>query len=154
MEIMKQRGTSMNLINIAHVPAPVVSPNDTVRDAVAVTLPDRCNAATVVDQERIIGILTSRDVMLKVVLRGLDPQSVLVGSVMTHPVVKLHPNTPAEEALGLMLANNFGHLPLTKDGAHVCGLLSMRNVMSYIVEDQQDNLHQMESFLNADGQGG
>ena len=144
----------MSLMNIAYVPAPVVSPKDSVRAAVNAALPENCDAAAVVENGRIVGILTSRDVMLKVVLRRLDPEQVKVGEVMTHPVVKLHPNTPAEEALGLMLANNFRHLPLTEDGAKVCGLLSMRRVMAHILEDQRENLHQMESFLNADGVGG
>ena len=144
----------MSLLNIAYSPAPQVHPNDTVRDAVATALPDGCDAVVVVEDEKIAGILTSRDVMLKVVLRRLDSESTLVRHVMTSPVVSMHPETDPAEALGLMLEHHIRHIPLSEDGRILCGLVSLRRVLNYIVEDQRDNLLHMESFLRADSPGG
>jgi CBS domain-containing protein len=139
---------------MAYTPAVEVSPTNTVKHAVSAALPANCDAVAVVESSRLVGIFTSRDVLLKIVLERRDPQTTLVGDVMTKGVVTLHPDTDPERALQLMLENNFRHLPLSEDGKTVCGMLSMRKVLNHIVQDQQDNLLHLESFLNADGPGG
>ncbi len=144
----------MNLLDISYNPAVQVSPKASVKRAIAAALPGNCDAVAVTDHGQLKGILTSRDVMLKVVLERRDPQTTLVGDVMTKTPVILHPQTDPAEALELMLEKNFRHLPLSEDGVTVCGMLSLRKVLSYIVEDQRDNLVHMEAFLNADGPGG
>lgn len=144
----------MNLLHIAYAPAVQVSPDLSVKRAVASTMPVECDAMAVMELGRIRGILTSRDVMLKVVLKRRDPQTTKVREIMTTPVLTLHPDGEPEEALQLMLEQHFRHIPLSDDGKTVCGMLSLRKLLSYIVEDQRDNLNQMEAFLNADGPGG
>ncbi len=144
----------MNLLDISYKPAIQVSSKTSVKKALASAIPSNCNAVAVVEHGKLKGILTSRDVMLKVVLKRRDPQTTAVGEIMTSPVVTLHPQTEPEEALEIMLEKHFRHLPLSEDGVTVCGMLSLRQVLNYIVEDQRRNLMCMEAFLNADGPGG
>ena len=144
----------MNLLDISYKPAIQVSSKTSVKKALASVIPSNCNAVAVMDHGKLKGILTSRDVMLKVVLKRRDPQTTAVGEIMTSPVVTLHPQTEPEEALEIMLEKHFRHLPLSEDGVTVCGMLSLRKVLNYIVEDQRHNLVCMEAFLNADGPGG
>lgn len=144
----------MDLLDISHRPAILVSPKTSVKRAMASAMPTSCDAVAVIDGGRLKGIFTSRDVMLKVVLQRRDPQATAVGEIMTSPVVTLHPRKAPEEALEIMLLKHFGHLPLSEDGVSVCGMLSLRTLFNYIVAEQRDHLVQMEAFLNADGPGG
>lgn len=144
----------MNLLEISYTPAVQVSPQETVKNAIAAATPIHCDAMAVTEHGLLKGILTSRDVLLRVVLKRRDPQTTLVRDVMTSHVVTLHPDTEAEKALELMLENNFRHLPLSEDGQTVCGMLSLRKILKFIVDDQRHDLEHMEAFLNADSPGG
>jgi signal-transduction protein with cAMP-binding, CBS, and nucleotidyltransferase domain len=144
----------MNLNEVAYVPAAQVSPTNTVREAVAAAMPASCDAVAVVEDGKITGIVTSRDILLKVVLQRLDSESTLVSQVMTSPVVTLHPNTHPEEALRIMLEKNIRHLLLSEDGRRPCGMLSLRRLLNFIVKEQRDDLEHVASFLMVDGPGG
>lgn len=144
----------MSLLDIAYTPAVQVPPMETVNRAIAAAMPIECDAIAITDHGLLRGILTSRDVMLRVVLKRLDPNTTLVRDVMTSPVVTLHPDTDPETALELMLLKHFRHIPLSEDGKTVCGMLSLRRILNFIVEDQKHDLLHMESFLNADTPGG
>ena len=144
----------MSLLDMAYVPPAQISPRDTVRDAVAAAMPHGCDAVAVVEAGCITGILTSRDILLKVVLRRLDAESTLVSEVMTVPVITLHPDTEPEEALRLMLERNIRHILLSEDGTCPAGMLSLRKLLNHLVEDQQHDLRHLEAFINVDGPGG
>lgn len=140
----------MSLLQMAYVPPAEISPEATVRDAVAVALPQGGDAVAVVEEGRLIGVITSRDVMLKVVLRQLAPQDTRVRDVMTTPVVTLHATREPEEALELMLEKNIRHIALTDDDGQLVGMLSLRRLMNFIVQDQRENLLHLEAFLTAE----
>lgn len=144
----------MSLLDVSYSPAAEVAPKDTIRDAVAAALPANCDAVAVMEDRQIVGILTSRDIMQKVVLNRMDSESTLVQDVMTTPVVILHPNTDAEEALSLMLDRNIRHILLSEDGKTPCGMLSLRKLLGFIVEEQRDDLDHLANFLMVDGPGG
>lgn len=144
----------MNLMEISYTPAVLVSPNDSVQGAIAAAIPTECDAVAVMEDGNLRGIVTSRDVMLKVVLKRLDPHVLQVKDIMTSEVLTLHPETEPEKALEIMLEKHFRHLPLSEDGVTVCGMLSMRRLLNHIVQDQRESLHHMEAFINADCPGG
>ncbi|MDH5751141.1 MAG: CBS domain-containing protein [Deltaproteobacteria bacterium] len=140
----------MSLLDIAYTPAPVIGRRETVRDAVAVTMPEGCDAVVVVDEEELVGIMTSRDIMLKVVLRREDPESVLVEQVMSAPVVTIHQDETPEKALAMMLENNIRHVVLI-DRRKVTGLISQRQLLGKIVKEQSESLEYLAAFLSVEG---
>jgi CBS domain-containing protein len=144
----------MNCLSIAHVPAIIVAPNATVLDAVAASLPAKIGAVAVVEAGILIGIFTERDVMLKVVHQRRDPATTLVREVMTSPVITIPAVMKDEEVLQLMTDKHIRHLPICEDGKTVLGILSIHNVLEYLLEDRTHDLKHMEAFLNADAPGG
>lgn len=140
----------MNLLDIAHVPAVVVSPNDTVMTAIDISLPQRVGAVSVMDKGRLVGIFTERDVMLKVVHGKRDPSRTLIRDVMTSPVMTVKPDMSVGDVLHLMLDRHIRHLPVSEDGAAVLGMLSIRNVLQYMVEDLQSNVHHLQSYISSE----
>ncbi|MCZ6646110.1 MAG: CBS domain-containing protein [SAR324 cluster bacterium] len=144
----------MNLLLIAHVPPILVSPENTVMDAVDASLPAKVGAVAVVSGEKLVGIFTERDLMYKVVHNRLDPDQTIIRDVMTAPVITIPPEMPADEVLEMMLDKHIRHLPISADGIGVDGMLSIRNILQAIVVDLKDNLLHLENYIGADNPGG
>jgi CBS domain-containing protein len=78
------------------------------------------------------GILTTRDVISRVIARGYDPSQMTVGEVMTHPLIAVRENTPLEEAVKIMFQNKIKKLPIMLaegDDLTLVGLLSLTDIM-------------------------
>ena len=144
----------MNLLSIAHTPPIQVSPRDSVMDAVEASLPAKVGAVAVVDGGNLVGIFTERDLMVKVVHKRLDPDQTLIHEVMTTPVITIQPDTPAEEVLQLMLEKHIRHLPISTNGIEAEGMLSIRNVLQFMVTVLRANVQHMENYIGGGGLGG
>ena len=144
----------MNLLTIAHTPPIQVTPQNSVMEAVDASLPAKVGAVAVVDEGRLVGIFTERDLMFKVVHQRLDVDKTLVEEVMTAPVVTVPAETPVDEVLHMMLEKHIRHVPISEDGIAADGMLSIRNVLQFMVIDLRDNLRHLENYIGADGPGG
>lgn len=144
----------MSLLKIAHVPPAQVESGASVLDAVQVMAEEGVGAVAVVENGRLCGIFTERDVMLRVVLRDRHPRNCKVREVMTSPVETIQGETPAEDALNHMLDRHLRHLPIVDENAKVLGMLSIRNLLEHMVEDLTRELHSLDQYLLNDGPGG
>jgi CBS domain-containing protein len=103
---------------------PWVSAMATTRDAASLMLEQRVSAVVVVDEtDDIIGIFTTKDLMLRVVARGLDPAATHVTHVMTLYPECVTPGTTILDALHLMHDGRFLHLPIVGESGGVVGLV-------------------------------
>ena len=85
----------------------------------------------VMDEGKMAGILTEKDDMTRVVAKGLDPEKVLVGEIMTRPVIVVEPTTLLEEAVKTMVMKKIKKLPVMSGntkGAELLGMLSLTDV--------------------------
>jgi CBS domain-containing protein len=82
---------------------------------------------------RIEGILTTRDVIQRVVARGLDPRGITVGEIATHPVIVLKPETFIGEAIKIMLQRRLKKTPLVNDGVVSWGSFRFQISSSFIL---------------------
>ncbi len=88
----------------------------------------------VLSENRIDGILTTRDLITRVVARGLEPGKVRITDIATRPVIMMRPETPLEEAIKIMLQRKIKKIPLIsgdKDNARLYGLLSLTDIIEY-----------------------
>jgi CBS domain-containing protein len=79
----------------------------------------------------VVGILTERDILTRVVASGQNPEQVLVRDIMSEPIIVVNPETPLEHAVQLMLMERIKKLPvMEKDGEKVrlVGILSMTDI--------------------------
>lgn len=83
-------------------------------------------SAVIVENRRIVGIVTERDV-LRTVAAGKDAASVLVGDVMTTDVITTSPDTSVRDAARIMAQHWIRHLPVVDNGQLV-GIISQRDV--------------------------
>ncbi|MBA3540198.1 MAG: CBS domain-containing protein [Deltaproteobacteria bacterium] len=124
----------------------VTHPRMTVLAAV-----DRMNelhvgALMVSDGDRPLGILTERDVMIRVIARHLDPEATLVGEVMTRELVSIHPHATIAEAMVLMTDRRCRHLPVL-EGDELRGILSIGDLMSWMVRDQERTIADLHDYI-------
>jgi CBS domain-containing protein len=144
----------MDLLKIASVPAATVSPTSTVIDAVRLMNDRRVGAVAVTESNKLTGIFTERDLMIRVVLEGKDPSDTPVKDVMTERPVAVNKNVSMGEALSMMSEHHFRHLPVVDEDDTVMGLLSVRDVLSNRVDKLGQELDSVVAFFTADGPGG
>ena len=84
-------------------------------------------AAVVVDDRRLVGILTDRDIVVRVVAEGLDPAVVRVGEVASRDPVTVGSDQALDEAMELMARHRVRRLPVVDDGRLV-GVVSQADI--------------------------
>jgi CBS domain-containing protein len=127
----------------------------TVADAIRVMLDLHVGAVSVLDgEQRVAGIFTERDVLHKVSLSGRAPAAIPVREVMTTPVELATLNMGAGEALSTMVEQHYRHLPIVDDGGKLLGMLSIRHLLQWRVDDLTRELDALEQYTSSDGIGG
>jgi CBS domain-containing protein len=111
-------------------------------------------AVAVVDNGKLVGIFTERDVMLRVVLRHRPAKVTRVGEVMTSPVETITDESPEEDALIHMVERHVRHLPIVNLKGQITGMLSIRNLLEHRVDELARELHSLDQYLSNDGPGG
>jgi CBS domain-containing protein len=144
----------MGLLRITRTPLVTVSGRATVLDAVRTMHREHIGAIAVVDDDRLIGIFSERDLMNRVVLEQLDTEQLRVEDVMTAPVITIHRSATADDALKLMDEKHIRHLPVINTDGTLAGMLSVRSLLHEKVQELTDQLDSLEAYFSADGAGG
>jgi CBS domain-containing protein len=110
-----------------------VSEATSIRDALALMVERDIGAVLVEREGKAIGIFTERDVLRRVVLAGVD-QARPVREVMTQDPETLGPDDGIAFALNKMIVGGYRHVPIVDDGHRPLAVLSLREVVSFIVE--------------------
>ena len=135
-------------------PVVTVPLRSTVMDAIRTMAQAQVGSVVVVDGDRLAGIFSERDVMLRMVLARRDPEQTRVEEVMTTPVQTVPAGTTGDEALRVMFENHIRHLPVLSRDGQVQAMTSMRNLLQEKVEELNQQLDSLESYITADGIGG
>jgi CBS domain-containing protein len=130
----------------------LVAPTVTVRDAAEIMAERHIGALLVGDGDKMIGIFTERDVLTRVVARGLDPDITVLESVMTKNPDTVQPDEMALDALARMRTKGYRHLPVVEDGKLV-GIVSIRDLYSAVTTELESDIKQREAFIFDTGYG-
>jgi CBS domain-containing protein len=131
-----------------------ISRTATVMEAVEIMASAKVGSLVVVDDDRVAGIFSERDVMLRVVLEGREPKQTRVGEVMTARVHTISVRTTGDEALRIMVQEHIRHLPVVDEQGRPQAIVSMRSLLEEKVKDLHQQLDSLESYITADGIGG
>jgi CBS domain-containing protein len=126
----------------------------TVMEAVEIMAAARVGSVVVVDKEKLAGIFSERDVMLRVVLEHRDPTKTRVEEVMTSPVISIPTKTTGDDALKIMVQEHIRHLPVVDESGRAQAIVSMRSLLQDKVSELHQQLDSLESYITADGIGG
>lgn len=104
-------------------------------------------AILVVQNGELRGVFSERDLMTRIVLEGLQPDSTPVGRVMSTNLSTIDESATLEEAMELMKAHGCRHLPVMRD-TKVVGFLSMRDVMHHELAHKTEELYHMRAYIH------
>ena len=104
-----------------------VSPDATVYDALKLMAEKEIGALLVVEDEKMVGILSERDYARKIILKGKSSKETQVREIMTSEVIHARPDEKVRKCLSLMTKHHFRHLPVL-EGERLVGILSIEDV--------------------------
>ena len=122
------------------------APDDTVLDAISRMAEYGVGALLVIDDGQLVGFFSERDYTRKVILEGLASRDTPVEKVMSTPVISISPDATVQEGLSMMTEKHIRHLPVT-DGSGVIGVVSIRDLVKAVIEDQQALIEQLERYI-------
>ena len=106
-----------------------VAPRATVREAAQAMARANCGSVLVIEPpDVLLGILTERDLMIRVLAKGVDPDFATAREIMTPNPVCVPPDTKVSDALVTMLERGFRHLPIVQ-GTRILGVFSIRDAL-------------------------
>lgn len=144
----------MRVEQLTQHPLPVISPDRSVEDAARTLRIANAGAAAVMEGERLVGVLSERDVAFRVVAEGRDPRLTKVRDVMTAAVQTITAESGTAEALAVMVQNHIRHVVVLNQAGLVTGIASARDVFQAHVADLDDQVRSLEAFAGCDGKGG
>ena len=139
---MKTIGGLVSGREIFHVGA-----DHSVRDAARYMTDRRVGAVAVLDGTRLVGILSERDVMGRVVALQLDPDRTRVGEVMTRDLVVAQSGESHEEGLRRMKQAGCRHLPVV-DGDRLVGMVSQRDLLQIDLSEKDEEIRWLNAYIH------
>jgi CBS domain-containing protein len=116
------------------IDAPVLRARDSVGRALDAMCRGPCEAVTVVDDGKVVGIFTSRDFLFRIAAAHKDPEQTSLGEVMTVRPEMLRPRDSVCYAIERMAVRGFRNIPIVDDASRPLGMLSVWNVMQHLGE--------------------
>ena len=129
-----------------------VTPRDTVRQAARLMREKKIAAVLVMEGERLVGIVTERDMTVRVVAAGLDADTTPVSEMMTADPDTLAPSDTASDALRMMKSRNYRHLPVV-DGGTVVGMVSVRDLYAVYNGELEQDLKDRNAYIYGEAYG-
>lgn len=121
-------------------------PDEAVFDVARRMSAARVGCVSVVDRDRLVGVLSERDLMTRVMVAGRDPHATRVGEVMTSDVVTADLHEDRDSCLEKMRRAGCRHLPVLVDGS-VLAMISMRDLLWDEVEEQIEEIRQLRAYV-------
>ena len=125
-----------------------VSPLVTVFEALRLLAEYGVGAMAVMDQGKLVGLVSERDYTRKVALQGKNSKETTVREIMTRDVVTVTPQSLTSACMTLMSRKKIRHLPVL-DGPQVVGMISIRDIMDDIIADQEQTITQLTSYISS-----
>lgn len=123
-----------------------ISPEATVFEAIQLMSDRQVGALVVLSGGHLSGIISERDYARKVILQGRNSREARVREIMTAPVLFVTPVDTIDECMRLMTTRRVRHLPVL-EGETVVGMISIGDVLNWILTAQEETIHQLQSYI-------
>ncbi|WP_419797406.1 MAG: cyclic nucleotide-binding/CBS domain-containing protein [Terasakiella sp.] len=125
-----------------------VTADKTVREVAVLMTAENIGAAIVVDDGGLVGIITERDLMRKVMGANQDPDVITVGDVMTRNPDTITGDCLSSQALEMMVEKGYRHLPIVDATGKPIGMVSQRDLYQAVQESLAEDLQACETYVH------
>ena len=121
--------------------APTCCSPETRLDIVARMMSNHdCGAIPVCDGDRLAGVITDRDIVVRAVAKGMTPVAVAASEIMSRPVYTVREDEDAEVALATMRKWQIRRLPVVDDTGSLCGIVTEADVAAHLPDLEVANV--------------
>lgn len=126
-----------------------IHPAASVFDALRLMAEHNIGSLVVLEDDRLVGVITERHYAREIVLKGKTSQGTLVGDIMSTKVICVRPDQSVEECMAVMTARAVRHLPVLEHGRLV-GIVSIGDMVNSVIGDQKFIIEQLEHYIHGD----
>lgn len=124
-----------------------VSPEATVFEAVEIMATKNVGALLVIQDGKLVGLISERDYTRKVMLRGKRSRETQVREIMSSDLTVVSPREPVENCLRMMTDKRVRHLPVL-DGETIRGVISIGDLVKWVIATQSAAIAHLEMYIS------
>jgi CBS domain-containing protein len=126
-----------------------IHPDASVFDALKMMAENNIGSLAVLEDGKLVGVITERHYAREIVLKGRTSPGTLVRDIMSTKVIYARPDQSVEECMAVMTAKAVRHLPVLERGRLV-GIVSIGDMVKSVIDDQKFIIEQLEHFIHGD----
>lgn len=126
-----------------------VQPTTKVLEAMRLMAEKEVGALVVLENKRLVGIVTERDYARKVVLMARSSHTATVSEIMASDILTVNPDQSIDECMELFTEKRVRHLPVMDEG-RLIGLISIGDVVKNIISEQEDTIQHLEQYIRGE----
>ena len=134
-QILKQKGDVFSM-----------PPSASVYDAVVCMAEKGVGALLVMEDGKVVGILSERDYARKIVIKGRNSKDTPVHEIMSSPVIFVTPQHTVGDCMRIITEKHIRHLPVM-DGDRVIGVISIGDLVNWVMHAQRETIRHLESYI-------
>ena len=124
-----------------------VTGNISVFDALFLMGEKNIGALIVIEDEKLIGIISERDYARKIILKGRTSHETAVSEIMTRKVITVSSSDDLDQCMELMSVKDIRHLPVV-DNSVVVGMISIGDVVKAVIEGQKETIEHLKNYIS------
>ena len=125
-----------------------VAPTSSVREAAEIMERYRVRALPVVEKGQLLGIVTDRDLVRKVILEDKPASTTQVRDIMTTKLICVSPSQSLEECMSIITHKRIRHLPVM-EGDKLLGIVSVGDVVRMVLESKNLAIEQLSTYITS-----
>jgi CBS domain-containing protein len=126
-----------------------IGPKQSVFEAIKIMTEKNIGALLVMDGDVLMGVISERDYLNKVIVKGRASKDTHVNEIMSGNVISVSGHDNIEKCMSIMTEYKFRHLPVVDEDNHVEGVLSIGDLVKSIIDQQKNEINNLKQYIQS-----